>query len=877
MRFFMHTHLTAFVLALLLSGCGGGGNSGGGGGGGGNPPGAPTGLTITNGDTQVSLTWNASSGATSYHVKRSSTQGGPYAQVGNPTATNFTDTGLTNGNTYYYVVSAVNSHGESGNSGEKAGTPNIVVTVHVNVDALGSRHVISPYIYGGAYPKDAAAVTDSGLSVVRWGGNATSQYNWKTQTSNSANDWYFSDYQYTELGTSDSAQFVKNAKAAGSNPLMTMVMLDWVSRGDPAGGTGNGQLYSYSIAKYGAQCDHRPDNSDAGQGLKTDCNSSVTGNDFNDADVPIFDDQSSACPPTAKGPCVYRNDWAAALAAAFGASPHFYDMDNEIDIWGGTGTHHNVHPNPSGYEELRDVYLRVARGLKSWDPAAIRLGPVSCCWWFYWNGANGNDKSAHAGVDFLPWWLNEVYWQDQIAGTRSLDVFDVHAYPDADTKDRKGNPLPKTQLQALAASVYRDYWDPMLISPGGNINQPWATQIQPNKTIAFRIPRMRAIANTIYPGTRLAFTEWSAAFAGESDFSTALGDADAYGVMGRERVYLATRWLAPDPANPNYLALKMYTNYDGSHHGFATTSVWAAHDADPNLFSSFAALNAAGTGATVILINKDPVNSQQAQVAFNGFTPNQVARYTLSSAQPGSIVASAPGAWTGIFDVPPYSIRLLVITGSMANAPASEWELNPDVIMVPAGGNVTLSPKIVSGSTNVTLSSAAFDAFEGAAACSGNISITNATIALNQPGSIVVTAQATPGFCHFTVTGSDGTATQTQGGWIIVGNSAATFPTKTGDGQNGTHGTQLAQPLTVTLNAGSSGGSNSGASVLFSTDGGSLSNGTTSGSKVIAVTNGSGVASVTLTLPNNTGAVHVSAEGPIALGHPIATFTETSQ
>ena len=47
---------------------------------------------------------------------------------------------------------------------------------------------------------------------------------------------------------------------------------------------------------------------------------------------------------------------------------------------------------------------------------------------------------------------------------------------------------------------------------------------------------MRAIVNMIYPGTPLSFTEWSAAIAGESDFSTALGDADAYGIFGRERM-----------------------------------------------------------------------------------------------------------------------------------------------------------------------------------------------------------------------------------------------------------------------------------------------------------------------------------------------------
>jgi hypothetical protein len=47
--------------------------------------------------------------------------------------------------------------------------------------------------------------------------------------------------------------------------------------------------------------------------------------------------------------------------------------------------------------------------------------------------------------------------------------------------------------------------------------------------------------------------------------------------------------------------------------------------------------------------------------------------------------------------------------------------------------------------------------------------------------------------------------------------------------------------------------------------------------KVIATTDASGVASVTLTLPSGAQTVTVTAEGPYGLGHPIVTFTETSQ
>ena len=84
---------------------------------------APTGLTAISGNAQVGLTWTASTGATSYHVKRAATSAGPFARIGVPTTTRFIDTGLTNGTTYFYAVSAVNSVGKSGNSPSASATP----------------------------------------------------------------------------------------------------------------------------------------------------------------------------------------------------------------------------------------------------------------------------------------------------------------------------------------------------------------------------------------------------------------------------------------------------------------------------------------------------------------------------------------------------------------------------------------------------------------------------------------------------------------------------------------------------------------------------------------------------------------------------------
>lgn len=840
--------ITAVLVSLYaLTSCGGGGGSPGGGGGVPSPA-APSGLAATGGNAEVSLTWNASTGATSYNVKRATASGGPYSTISSPATTSYTDSGLTNGTTYYYVVSAVNSGGESANSSQVSATPSSTTAVNLTVDVLSDRHAISPYVYGWNFPNSTADITDSGTTFVRWGGDAASRYNWMNHAYNAANDYYYEDYPFSALDNSadsDSEQFVRDVLAAGSTPLMTMVMLDWVAKDTAV------TSHSFSVAKYGPQCKTDLYNSDAGDGLKPDCVTDVTGNDPNDANVPIHDAPATGDPAGT----VYRNQWAMALATDFGTAPHFYDMDNEMDIWG--NTHRDVHPNPSTDEELRDTYLSEAVELKTWDPAAIRFGPVTCCWEFYWNPAAGpTDKAANGNIDFMPWWLNEIYWSDLAAGARSLEVFDFHGY----TEDTATG-LTLAQQQALALRATRDWWDPTYTSEAwfGSVN---VLNTDPMPNVAFRLPRLRALVNTIYPGTLLSSTEWSFAFAGESDFSTALADADAYGILGRERMYAAARWTAPMDTAPAYQALKLYRNYDGAHHTFGTLSVSATHNANPSLFSAYAALDSTGTVLTVMVVNKDPGDAAQVQFALNGFAPAAFASYTLSQASRTTIVASASQPWVSTQTFSPYSATLLVINGTMTQTPGAEWDLNPESIMVPAGGAVTLQPKLISGSGAVTLSSPQFDSGIS------SMTITNASVTSTSNGAITVAAGSTPGFYHFTLTGTDiaGVA-QKQGGWIVVNFPAATL-TKTGDGQSAPRGTLL--NLSVTFNPGSSGGTNTGAPIFFTADAGSVSQ------KLVA-TDSSGNAAVVLTLPSSPGTVHVTAEGPYGVGHPVATFTETSQ
>jgi Fibronectin type III domain len=115
--------LVAVVLSLFAAfiGCGGGGDSA--------PavtvPGAPTSVTANAGDNAVTVDWSPVAGATSYNIYRGTapgvtkTTGTKVSGVQSPNVVS----GLTNGTPYYFVVTAVNSAGESGISAEKTATP----------------------------------------------------------------------------------------------------------------------------------------------------------------------------------------------------------------------------------------------------------------------------------------------------------------------------------------------------------------------------------------------------------------------------------------------------------------------------------------------------------------------------------------------------------------------------------------------------------------------------------------------------------------------------------------------------------------------------------------------------------------------------------
>lgn len=172
-------------------------------------PGAPSGLTATEGDTQVLLNWSAVAGATSYNVKRAITSGGPYSTLATGVvAPSYTSTGLANGTTYYYVVSAVNTAGQGSNSNQAGATPLALLSQgrpatassteggrspsHANDGNLSTRWTAS----GGGYPQwwkvDLGKVQTINKAVILWESSASRSYKYLIEISDN-------DVTYTTL------------------------------------------------------------------------------------------------------------------------------------------------------------------------------------------------------------------------------------------------------------------------------------------------------------------------------------------------------------------------------------------------------------------------------------------------------------------------------------------------------------------------------------------------------------------------------------------------------------------------------------------------------------------------------------------------------
>ena len=155
------------------------------------PP-APAGLAAVAGNAQVVLNWNAASTATGYKIKRLLTSGSGYANIATNSGLAYTNTGLSNGTLYYFVVSATNSFGESTNSTQVGARPTSAASIAISViSAPGQLQFSWPADHTGWQLQAQTNTLTSGLGT-NWVNVASStQTNQMTVPLNSTNGSVF--------------------------------------------------------------------------------------------------------------------------------------------------------------------------------------------------------------------------------------------------------------------------------------------------------------------------------------------------------------------------------------------------------------------------------------------------------------------------------------------------------------------------------------------------------------------------------------------------------------------------------------------------------------------------------------------------------------
>jgi len=511
--------------------------------------------------------------------------------------------------------------------------------VTLTVDGASGHHAISPLIYGVNF---ASGVSGLGrafrVPVDRWGGNSTSRYNFTNDTYNTGSDWYFENIVAGGDGTLDS--LIRTDRTRHSSSLVTVPMVGWVSKDSPSQ-----HPFACSFPKTDFPVQNDFDFWDG------NCGNGVDGSTELTADPTTT---STAAGPDFAGRMVRH------LVSSYGRAAHggvrFYGLDNEPDLW--NSTHRDVHPDPLGQTELWSKSEATARAVKTADPTADVVGPSDWGWCAYYYsamdscGSSTADRDAHGGLPLGQWYLEQFAHAQQSSGTRLLDYFDEHFYPQASGVAL--SPAGDGATQALRLRSTRALWDPTYV------DESWISQANGGKPLAW-IRTMRAWVKKYYPRTKTAISEynWGALDA----MNGALAQADVLGIFGRERLGLATLWGPTRSTAPWAYAFRMYLNYDGHGGRFGTTSVRAV-SSDQGRLAVYAATRGSHGALTMMVINKTGSSTRSPLVLRHVAAGHRASVFRYSSAHLHKIVRGTPiavnrGRLTTTY--PAHSITLLVL------------------------------------------------------------------------------------------------------------------------------------------------------------------------------------------------------------------------
>ncbi|MGA2847935.1 MAG: glycoside hydrolase family 44 protein [Terracidiphilus sp.] len=497
----------------------------------------------------------------------------------------------------------------------------------LSVDAGSGQHAINPNIYGIAnYGLNVAFAQEIQVPNIRWGGDGTTRYNWQVDSSNSGFDWYFmgGNGETTPVPSASVDLMINTYKPASA--LITIPIIPYVN--STAAWT-----CSFPTSIYGAQQSTNPYVHPNGE----NCGNSLTtaGVQLTDSDI-----LANHIPNTVS----LQQGWVEHLVSTFGTAANggvpFYQLDNEPGGW--ANTHRDIEPTEPPYGTIVSLGEQYATTIKQVDATAMVLGPSD----FTLGGWIGN-PSAQNNLYAGQFYLQQFAAYDKQNGTRSLDYFDEHYYPQFTT--------PATQLAST-----RTFWDPTY--NGGT----WVEQYYFDGPMQL-IPRFHQWISQYYPGTKLSFSEYSID-SGNKLITDALAEADLLGIFGQQGLDFANMWTPPASTDPIAYAFRLFRNYDGQGSQFGSNGV-SAVSSNPGNLSIYAAVRATDGALTIVVINKTTAAIETSVSLANYAAAGTAEVYSYSNANLTLITSqgSTPIVNNSIsYTFPSYSATVFVVVSSQA-------------------------------------------------------------------------------------------------------------------------------------------------------------------------------------------------------------------
>ena len=504
-------------------------------------------------------------------------------------------------------------------------------TTSVVVDASSQLTAISPAIYGVAVNNDDSMKL---AALNRWGGDATSSYNWKIDVSNAGTDWNCANYtgRFTSpapdasLKTS-SDQFVHYNIAQHADTLMTIPITGWVaSMATPNPGTPDcaGSSQSPPVARrWGRR-----------KRIMVDKGSSVLDTSF-------------------------MGDWVTHLVSTFGSAAsggvRYYQLDNEPDNWQHlrTDIYASLYPPGTSCEPFYSTNTSIgtslnqdfinrtmayAKAIKAADPTAsvlfmstensqdlVAIPNIEC----------GNPAGPYSVTNSLTMAILQMgAAQEASTHVRPLDCVDMHY------------PFPGKGLGDTSA-----LWD---------------------STSSSVVPHVQGWINSTYPGTGICVSEYTVSNDGTNgnapDATTGTQEADILGMYGRLGYQVASYWTTLVQGSthlPIYNAMAMYRNYDGNGARFGAVSIGAASpSAGVNVYAASDSPTAP-TKVWVMLVNISGAMQSGLSITLQNFAATgsaQVYRMVAGAAPAAdSSVPVTNGSISGL-TLAANSVALLVIS-----------------------------------------------------------------------------------------------------------------------------------------------------------------------------------------------------------------------